>query len=75
MTALDDALDVLAGHIGRWWDTATPTEHEDARALLSLDGPRRHWLGRAKGYSKTRDVAGISIIFLLTQMAWGWPGW
>ncbi len=78
MTQLDDALDLLAGltdQLGRWWDSATPVQHADATALLSLDGPRRHWLGRAKGYSKTRDAAGVSTVVLLTQMAPGERGY
>jgi len=73
-----DAFDLLSGlrdNLGRWWDTATEVQHADATALLSLDGPRRHWLGRAKGYSKTRDVAGISVVVLLTQMASGEKGY
>lgn len=78
MSPLDDALDLLGGlrdHIGRWWDTATTVQRDDAAAILDLDGPRRHWLGRAKGYSKTRDVAGISTVVLLTQMAPGERGY
>jgi hypothetical protein len=78
VTSTEQALDLLAGltdHVGRWWDTATSVQHEDARAILDLNGPRRHWLGRAKGYSKTRDVAGISIPVLLTQMQPGTMGY
>jgi hypothetical protein len=74
MSTTDDALDLLGGltdHVGPWWASATPLQQRDAQALLNLDGPRRHWLGRAKGYSKTRDVAAVSMVVLLTQMAPG----
>jgi hypothetical protein len=61
----------LTDHTGVWWETATQIQRDDARAMLDLDGPRRHWIGRAKGYSKTRDVAGVSAVVLLTQMDYG----
>ncbi len=70
-----DLLASLTDHVGRWWDTAMPVQRTDAEAILDLDGPRRHWLGRAKGYSKTRDAAGISTVVLLTQMAHGEMGY
>ena len=77
MTTLEP-LQLLAGltdHVGIWGELATPEQWADAEAILSLDGPRRHWIGRAKGYSKTRDVAGISVVVLLTQMASGEKGY
>lgn len=73
MTPLDplDLLASLTDDVGRWWTYATEVQRADARAILDPgpDDPRRHWLGRAKGYSKTRDVAAFSIVVLLTQMA------
>ncbi len=69
MTTLEP-LQLLAGltdHVGIWGELATPEQWADAEAILSLDGPRRHWIGRAKGYSKTRDAAAVSIVALLTQ--------
>lgn len=69
-----DPLDLLASltdDVGRWWTCATEVQRADAQAILvpGPGDPRRHWLGRAKGYSKTRDVAAMSIVVLLTQMA------
>lgn len=66
------ALDVLASLViddgRRWGEAASPLQWGDAAAVLDVTGPRRHWLGRAKGYSKTGDVAGLSLAVLLTQL-------
>jgi Phage Terminase len=62
-----DLLAVLTDHVGVWGQLATPEQWADAEAVLSLDGPRRHWIGRAKGYDKTRGAAAMSIVALLTQ--------
>ncbi len=62
-----DLLAALTDHVGVWGPNATEEQWADARAILDLSGPRRHWLGRAKGFSKTRDVAALSIVALLTQ--------
>ncbi len=73
-----DPMELLAGlvdPVGRWGDCATAEQWGDAEAILSLDGPRRHWLGRAKGYSKTRDVAALSLVALLTQFPPGATGY
>jgi len=70
MTAADDALAVLFGlrnEDGRPWGVAADElQVADARAVLSADGPRRHWLGRPRGYSKTQDVAGMMLADLVT---------
>ena len=67
----ESPLQLLAGlrlEDGRPWGTAaTPLQLADATAVLDLEGPRRHWLGRSKGYSKTSDVAGLALAVLLTQ--------
>jgi hypothetical protein len=55
----------------RWGEAAHPHQWRDARAVLSVDGPRRHWLGRARGWSKTTDVAGLSLAVMLTQLSPG----
>ncbi len=71
MTDRHAALDLLAGltdHLGRWGERATPLQWIDAEAILDVSGPRRHWIGRSKGYSKTRDAAGLSLVALLTQL-------
>ena len=79
MNPTDHAVAVLASlvdHVGNWGDNATPEQWEDARAILDADNPvRRHWIGRAKGYSKTRDAAGMSISALLTQFPSGASGY
>lgn len=76
-TRLDplDLMAALVDDVGRWGDGATDLQWSDAEAILNLDGPRRHWLGRAKGYSKTRDVAGMSLVALLTQFPAGAHGY
>ena len=65
------AVELLAGlvdHVGQWGDLATPEQWADARAVLDPESDRRrHWLGRSKGYSKTRDCAGMSVVALLCQ--------
>ncbi|MGH9089990.1 MAG: terminase large subunit domain-containing protein [Acidimicrobiales bacterium] len=74
MTAPAQSLDLLAAltdHVGEWGPMATDLQWADAKALLDPDGPRRHWQGRAKGYSKTRDAAATSIVALLTQFPVG----
>ncbi len=74
---MTDPLDLLWGltdNVGRWGAGATVDQVADAEAILSLDGPRRHWLGRAKGYSKTRDVAGMTLAALITQFPPGATG-
>lgn len=69
----DQALRVLAGLVlddGRQWGAvATSDQWSDARAVLDQSAPqRRHWLGRARGYSKTVDAGGLSIAAMLTQL-------
>ena len=64
---------LLAGLLledGRSWGAAaTPEQWSDARAVLDLEAPRRrHWIGRARGYSKTSDVAAFVLIAMLTQL-------
>lgn len=48
----------------RWGDRATPQQHADAKAVFDPDGPRRHWLGRSRGYNKTGDGAAMSVAWL-----------
>lgn len=69
---VSEALAVLAGLVladgRRWGDAATPVQWGDAQAVLDVTGPRRHWLGRSRGYSKTTDVGGLTIAAMLTQL-------
>lgn len=63
------ALDLLASLViedGRTWgDAATRVQLDDARAVL--DGERPYnYITRARGYSKTADLAGVALAMLLT---------
>lgn len=53
----------------RWGDVAEPFQVEDAKAVLSEDGPPYHFLTRSRGGSKTRDLAGCALALLLTMPA------
>lgn len=55
----------------RWIEAATDWQVDDAQAVLEPgpDDPRLHWLGRPKGGSKTTDVAGMAMAWLLDQAA------
>lgn len=72
---MGDAVELLAGMVlddGRpWGAVATGWQLADARAVLEpgSDDPRLHWLGRPKGGSKTTDVAGLSLSWLVAQAA------
>lgn len=76
------ALDVLHGLVlddGRRWGEAAAGsvwQAADAEAVLEPagDAPRLHWLGRPKGGSKSTDLAGISIAWLLEQAPAGAEG-
>jgi phage terminase large subunit-like protein len=67
------ALDVLHGLVldddRRWGEAAVSWQREDARAVLEPgEGePRLHWLGRPKGGSKSTDLAGMCIAWLIEQ--------
>jgi phage terminase large subunit-like protein len=63
--ALMSALVLETGH--RWGEVAAPFQMADARALLDLSGPRRHYLTRPRGASKTTDLGGVAIAVLLEQ--------
>ncbi|HEY2182484.1 MAG TPA: terminase large subunit [Solirubrobacteraceae bacterium] len=56
------------GH--RWGAVATPDQRADAQAILTGSVPY-HFLTRAKGYSKTADVAGVLVVAMLTQLPAG----
>jgi hypothetical protein len=49
----------------RWGDAATPDQWADMKALLSPDGPRRHFWLRARGRSKTHDCAAATLAMML----------
>lgn len=70
---MTEALDLLAGlrlESGqRWGEVATEWQQGDARAVLEpAEGePRLHWLSRPKGASKSTDVAGMAVCWLVAQ--------
>jgi hypothetical protein len=76
---LEQAITLLAGltdHVGQWGPHAVEEQWGDARAILDVDSQvRRHWIGRSKGFSKSRDCAGMSIAWLLTQAPPGASGY
>jgi hypothetical protein len=71
--SLDTALDLLAGLVlddaRRWGEAAVPFQWQDARAVLDPESPTPyHFLTRARGGSKTGDLAGMAIAAMLTQL-------
>jgi hypothetical protein len=67
-----DALDLLAGLVlddgSPWAARAEQIQWDDARAILDRTGESRyHFLTRARGRSKTTDLAGITVAVMLTQ--------
>lgn len=71
-SAQREAFELLCGLVmpdGRsWGEIATPVQRRDARAVLSAKGPRRHWIGRARGYSKTEDLAALTVVAMLALL-------
>ncbi len=55
----------------RWGAVAHGTQWEDARAVLDPTTSPYHYLTRARGWSKTTDLAAIAIVAMLTQLAPG----
>lgn len=52
----------------RWGERASDLQRRDAEALLNSGGPRRHWIGRPRGYSKTDDLAAVTVVALLERL-------
>lgn len=69
MKALDVLYALVLDDGRRWGEVAVDWQHADAKAVLEPgDGdPRLHWLGRPKGGSKTTDLAGMSVAWLVAQ--------
>lgn len=67
------ALDVLHGLVlddgRRWGEAAVSWQRSDAAAVLEPgpSDPRLHWLGRPKGGSKSTDLAGMAVAWLVEQ--------
>ncbi len=73
---MSGALDILAGLVledgRRWGEVAAAGQWADARAVLDLDSPTpRHWVSRARGYSKTLDAAGWCLSAMIAQLTPG----
>jgi hypothetical protein len=70
---MSDALALLASLVlddgRRWAEAATTWQRSDAAAVLEPigDAPTLHWLGRPKGGSKSTDLAGMSLAWLVEQ--------
>jgi phage terminase large subunit-like protein len=47
-----------------WGQVAAPFQLADAEAILGENGPRRHFLTRPRGGSKTTDLAGLALAWL-----------
>ncbi len=58
----------LVTELGPFWgELATQDQLLDASAVLNpAGGSRRHWLSRARGYSKTTDVAAMTLAAMAT---------
>lgn len=65
-------FDLLCGLVledgRRWGEIAAPFQRDDAAAVFDIGGPRRHFLTRPRGGSKTTDMAGVALAALLTQL-------
>jgi phage terminase large subunit-like protein len=70
-----DPLSVMASLVledgSRWGERAEPAQWADARAVLDADGPRRHFLLRSRGRSKTTDTAAMTLAAMVTQIPAG----
>lgn len=67
-----EAYELLCGLImpdgSSWGSVATAVQRRDARAVPSAQGPRRHWIGRARGFSKTEDLAGLTLAAMVVLL-------
>jgi phage terminase large subunit-like protein len=67
------ALDLMAALVledgRRWGEAAMPEQWQDARAILDPGSATPyHFLTRARGWSKTADLAGMAIAVMLEQL-------
>lgn len=67
----DAALDILYGLIlgnGKaWGEVAVDQQREDAAAIFTEERPHLHFITRPRGGSKTTDVAGMAIAWLIAD--------
>lgn len=71
----DAALDLLSALVledgSRWGERAAPFQWADAEAVLGAGGCPFHFLTRARGGSKTADLAGMAVAAMLEQLPRG----
>jgi hypothetical protein len=65
------ALELLAGLVTEsgctWAEQVSGWQRADAEAICSTTGPRRHFLVRPRGASKTTDAAAIALALLVEE--------
>jgi len=63
--------DLIAGLVledgSRWGEVAAVWQGDDVEAILDRTGPRRHFLTRPRGGSKTSDLGAVIIAVLIDQ--------
>lgn len=52
----------------RWGEVAHRNQWDDARAVLDPTASPYHYLTRARGWSKTTDLAAVAIVAMLAQL-------
>jgi len=76
---IDDALKLMAALVledGRLWgEAAADFQLADASAIFDEAGPKWHYLTRPRGGSKTTDLAGVSLVWLVAMAAPGARGY
>lgn len=58
----------------RWGEAAADFQIRDAAAIFAKDGPTSHYLTRPRGGSKTSDIAGLVLSWLVTEAPLGARG-
>lgn len=68
MTALDLLASLVLESGARWGEVATADQWADAAAILDPDGPPYHFVTRARGYSKTADLAAVALSVMVAEL-------
>ncbi len=70
-----NSLDVVSALViedgRRWGDVATADQWADVRAVLDPAGPPYHFLTRARGYSKSTDLAAVAVALMVAGLPAG----
>ena len=68
---MSEALETMSGFVledgRRWGEVAHDFQRDDVTALSDRDGPRRTFLIRGRGMSKTTDLAGFALASLVAD--------